>query len=350
MIMKNLNVSRRKLLRTGTLFTAGLIAAPWNSFGKQINATGNLLTGLPEPAGSQVTQLASNVFFRQGKTAYFLNGNLKEIECNNGWIIFEDFVLLIDSNMPATAPALQAAIRATTNKPIKLVFNTHHHGDHVYGNKYWAEQGATIIASKGLANELQQHETGYYGKGSGRWEDMAAKRDDVRNLPLLPPQLIFEDKFVIQDKSSRVELLQVGTGHTKGDGVAWLPKEKIMFTGDACLNDPYNNLRDAHIYSWINTLEKLKAYDANILVPGHGRSGNFATIGHQQQYLRMLYAWVKSQKQGQISWATLRQRLPDLRQLLVKDAVASRYLVPEPPIIPMWSLEAHAQKVFDEIN
>jgi cyclase len=64
--------------------------------------------------------------------------------CNNGWIVLDDHVLVIDANMPGRTEALVAAVRRTTNMPIKYLFNTHHHGDHVYGNRALVQRtGAT---------------------------------------------------------------------------------------------------------------------------------------------------------------------------------------------------------------
>ena len=85
---------------------------------------------------NQVTNIAPDVFFHEGD----LKG---QGHCNNGWIVFQDFVLVIDANFPSGAQGILPKIRAITDKPIRFAFDTHHHGDHAYGNQLWVENGAT---------------------------------------------------------------------------------------------------------------------------------------------------------------------------------------------------------------
>src|SRR5215212_8945671 len=103
-----------------------------------------------------VSNLAPNVYFHEGD----LKGHG---HCNNGWIVFEDYVLVIDGNFPSGAKEIIPKIRATTDKPIRFAFDTHHHGDHVYGNQVYADQGATAVAHVGVLEEMRRYETGHYG-------------------------------------------------------------------------------------------------------------------------------------------------------------------------------------------
>src|SRR6266436_6047940 len=63
---------------------------------------------------------------------------------NNIWVVFEDYVVVIDANFPKEAGDVIKAIKKTTNKPIRYVFDTHHHGDHSYGNAVFSAAGASI--------------------------------------------------------------------------------------------------------------------------------------------------------------------------------------------------------------
>src|SRR6185369_9681181 len=69
---------------------------------------------------------------------YFHEGDPRRGHSNNGWIVFDDYVLLIDANYPSGAQIVMPHIAETTPKPVKFVFNTHHHADHAYGNQLWA--------------------------------------------------------------------------------------------------------------------------------------------------------------------------------------------------------------------
>ena len=76
--------------------------------------------------------------------------------------------------------------------------------------------------------------------------------------------------MIFDDGTHRVELRYFGVAHTHGDGFAWLPKEKILFTGDACVNGPYNYLGDGDSEQWVKTLAAARKLGAKTICPGHG--------------------------------------------------------------------------------
>src|SRR5258706_15829653 len=128
---------------------------------------------------------------------YFHEGDLKgHGHCNNGFIIFEDYVLVIDGNYPSGAKEVIPKIKAVTSKPIRFVFDTHHHGDHSYGNQTWIENGATPVAHVGVMTEMRKYETGYYGGTPGRWEGAAKTRPDGARRKPKPPSLLYDKKTI----------------------------------------------------------------------------------------------------------------------------------------------------------
>src|SRR5262245_39938888 len=132
------------------------------------------LVSFPSPSTAEVNKvdkIAPDVYFHEGD----LNGHG---HCNNGWVIFEDYVLVIDGNFPSGAQEIIPKIKAITDKPIRFAFDTHHHGDHAYGNQVWVENGATPVAHTGVIDEMKKYETGYYGNKPGRWEDYGKTRQD----------------------------------------------------------------------------------------------------------------------------------------------------------------------------
>jgi cyclase len=235
---------------------------------------------------NQVQKIAPNVYFHEGD----LKGHG---HCNNGWIVFEDYVLIIDGNFPSGAQEIIPKIRAVTDKPIRFAFDTHHHGDHAYGNQIWVENGATPVAHAGVIEEMQKYETGYYKGTPGRWEDTAKTRPDVAASKLKPPTLLYHTDMIFDDGKQRVELLHFGVAHTHGDGFAWLPKEKILFTGDACVNGPHNYAGDGDIGAWVKTLEAAKKLGAKVVCPGHGPMGSSDVLADQQAYFVELRKQVK---------------------------------------------------------
>ncbi|MDB6031598.1 MAG: fold metallo-hydrolase [Verrucomicrobiales bacterium] len=233
-----------------------------------------------------VTNLAPDIYFHEGD----LKGHG---HCNNGWIVFEDYVLVIDGNFPSGAKEIIPKIHAITDKPIRFAFDTHHHGDHAYGNQVWVENGATPVAYAGVVEEMKKFETGYYGNTPGRWEDSAKGRPDVAASKLKPPTLLFTKDMIFDDGKHRVELLHFGVAHTRGDGFAWLPKERILFTGDACVNGPYNFAGDGNIEQWVKTLELARKLGAKTICPGHGPIGGESTLKDQQEFFFELRKQVK---------------------------------------------------------
>src|SRR2546429_3220412 len=220
---------------------------------------------------------------------YFHEGDIQAHgHCNNGWIVFEDYVLVIDANFPSGAQEIIPKIKGITDKPIRFAFDTHHHGDHAYGNQAWVEQGAVPVAHIGVIEEMKKYETGYYGGKPGRWEDTAKGRADVAASKLKPPSLLFPKEMIFDDGKHRVELHYFGVAHTHGDGFAWLPKERILFTGDACVNGPYNYLADGDTGEWVKTLEAAKKLGAKTVCPGHGPIGAGETLDDQQTFFMEL--------------------------------------------------------------
>ena len=273
---------------------------------------------------------------------YFHEGDIRRGHSNNGWIVFDDFVLVVEANFPSGARAVLPRIKETTDKPIRFAFNTHHHGDHAYGNQLWADAGATIVANDGVLAEMKTAETGFFGGAPGRWEDTAKKRPDVAESKLKPPTLLFPRELFFDDGKRRVELRWFGVAHTKGDGFVWLPKEKILFTGDACVNGPHNYLADGDVSEWIKTLEAVKRLGAEKVCPGHGPIGGPEIIADQQSYFVELQRRIKARVDARRSTAEVKAALPDVAAELKKIPNIARY-------VPA-SLNAHAEKIYREFG
>ena len=72
----------------------------------------------------------------------------------DAWIVFDDYVLVVDANFPSGARLVIPKIKGATDKPIRFAFDTHHHGDHAYGNQVWVEEGAIPVAHTGVIDEI----------------------------------------------------------------------------------------------------------------------------------------------------------------------------------------------------
>lgn len=225
-----------------------------------------------------VRLIAPGVWFREGDLADLGH-------CNNTIIEMKDYLIVVDANFPSGARATMADVRRISPKPVKYVFDTHHHGDHLYGNILWTRAGATTLAFQGVAEELKRVEP-------ARWQESAKTRQDVAELnqpgPEPPRQDINEDMFVLSDGSRKVEFRHFGWAHTKGDGFVYLPKEQVLCTGDAVVNGPHNATMDAKIANWPNVLAAVAKLKVKTVLPGHGPAGGRDLITGQAQFMTEL--------------------------------------------------------------
>jgi glyoxylase-like metal-dependent hydrolase (beta-lactamase superfamily II) len=178
------DISRRELLAAGTAFLS--LAAE-----EELSA-GPIPAGMAEAAKADL--VAPDVYFHEGRVS-----DSADAVCHNGWIMFEDYVLVIDANFPAGAKLIISKIRALTDKPIRFAFNTHHHGDHAYGNQIFVENGGVPVAHTGVIEEMKRYETGYYANEPGRWEAATKDRPDLRSTKLKPPSVLFSKDLFFDD-------------------------------------------------------------------------------------------------------------------------------------------------------
>ena len=190
---------------------------------------------------------------------------------NTGIIIGDDAVMVIDTQAtPVMAQDVIRRIREITDKPIKYVVMSHYHAVRVLGaSAYMAEGGEQIIASRDTYDLVV--ERGQFDKDSeiGRFPRLF---QNVESIPegLTWPTMTFEGRMSIWLGKLEVQLIQLGRGHTKGDTVAWIPSERILFSGDLVEFDATPYAGDAYFKDWPQTLDKVAALQPEKLVPGRG--------------------------------------------------------------------------------
>ena len=319
------DLTRRNLL-AGTAFMAGLGRTDARGQSEQDQSPNEINKAVP---------VANGVFFHQGDIDH-------QGHCNNGWVIFKDYVLVIDANFPSGAQNILPKIRALTDKPVRFAFDTHHHGDHAYGNQVMVDNGATPIAHTGVIEEMKRYETGYYDGKPGSWEATAKTRPDVAASRLNPPSVLFPRELYFDDGEHRVELLHLGVAHTHGDALAWLPKERILFTGDTCVNGPYNFVGDGNIEKWISTLDAAKALNAVVICPGHGAKGVNSLIADQQLFFKQLRKQVGAMVQTKKTPQEILDSVPRIRGELKSQQQIERYVGD--------GLTAQLEKVYQELT
>lgn len=255
-----------------------------------VTAFALLLLAAAQSQPQKVFELAPGVYYWQGDTTIRRPAN-----CT--WVLFKDYVVVIDANFPWGAREILPEIRKTTNLPIRFVFNTHYHADHAFGSGIFRDAGATIVCSRACGVESRT-------KGEADWQSQVFRRAESPNASehdravaaetrakgyrLEHPTLLFEDRMAFDDGERRLEFIRLGPAHSQGDAVAFLPKEKILMTGDLCVNwESGNNLgdQDADHRNWIRALDTLAQWDVRVVIPGHGRPGTVDTLRGQRAFL-----------------------------------------------------------------
>src|SRR5678816_222320 len=169
-----------------------------------------------------------------------------------GWVELPDGILVIDTGFNESAGrALADTIRARSgNRPIRYVVNTHDHGDHTGGDRYFGALGAKFIVHAKDAAEIKHLLTWTPGETG----------DTLTHLGITPPVVTMTKKTTYGNAKRPVQVLSLGRpAHTAGDLIVWLPKQKILFAGDLVtyravpwLLDP-----DMNVDGWLKSLDTL---------------------------------------------------------------------------------------------
>ncbi len=182
---------------------------------------------------------------------------------NTGFAVGPQGVLAIDAcSTERRTRAFLDTITAVSSRPIRTLVNTHHHGDHTFGNALFA--GATIVA-----HEKARAEAIAFGPARELpfWEN-----PDWGSLPLDPPFLTFTDRVAVHVGDRRAEVVHVGTpAHTTNDSIVWFPDAEIVFCGDLVFHGGTPFLLMGSVVGAIDVLENvLRPLGARTVVPGHG--------------------------------------------------------------------------------
>jgi glyoxylase-like metal-dependent hydrolase (beta-lactamase superfamily II) len=230
------------------------------------------------------------------------------VGANAAFIVDRDEVLVVDAHYtPSAARQLIAEIKKVTPLPVRYVVNTHWHPDHVQGNQAYVgsfgpnveyiSQHLTrqdIIIGKALPSIQDQLKSlpktiadaevrlaaGKDEQGqplsdeqrqqiTQRIADLKSYLEELQTIQPTLPTITFERSLILHRPSRDIYVLYYGKGHTRGDVVVYLPREKVVVTGDLLTNGiPF--MRDAYPVEWVETLRSLERLDFETAIPGHG--------------------------------------------------------------------------------
>ena len=186
---------------------------------------------------------------------------------NSGVVIGDDAVMVLDTQAtPVMAADVIRRIREVTDKPIKYVVLSHYHAVRVLGaSAYGASE---IIASEDTRDLIVERGAADMKSEIERFPRLFQSVETIPGLTW--PTMTFKGEMTVWLGKIEVRLMQLGRGHTKGDTVAWLPQQKILFSGDLVEFDATPYAGDAYFRDWPQTLDNIAALGPEKLVPGRG--------------------------------------------------------------------------------
>ncbi len=207
------------------------------------------------------------------------------MNANTGFIVTDAGVVVVDSGAGyLAAQAMHRAIQQVTRQPVKYVVNTGGQDHRWLGNGYFREQGAEIIAARPARADMQQR-SGMQIEALRA--DLKERMDGTR--PAYPERL-FEQREILRLGGTEIQLLFFSGGHTPGDSVVWLPKQKVLFAGDLVYVDrllgvlPVSNSRN-----WLTSFAEMEKLRPGKIVPGHGKVCDLDLARRDtRDYLRLL--------------------------------------------------------------
>jgi cyclase len=217
---------------------------------------------------------------------------------NSAVIVNRDDVLIVDSHIsPESGRAMLQELKAITDKPVRFLVNTHFHYDHTNGNQVFGpavdiighefterklagdilQRGMFADLLRGLPRQLTdlksraaaEADAGARGRLEQQVRVQTAFSDSLKELSVTRPTVTLDDRMTLFRGDREIRLLYLGRGHTGGDVVVYLPRERLVCSGDLLVNG-IANLIDGYVNEWPDALEKLKGLDFDDVIPGHG--------------------------------------------------------------------------------
>ena len=186
---------------------------------------------------------------------------------NTGVVIGDESVMVIDTQAtPVMAEDVIRRIREVTDKPIKHVVMSHYHAVRVLGaSAYGASE---VVASEDTRDLIVERGEQDMKSEIERFPRLFRAVETIPGLTW--PTITFKGELTLWLGKLEVRLIQLGRGHTKGDTVAWLPQQDILFSGDLVEYGATPYAGDAYFGDWPRTLDNVEALGAKKIVPGRG--------------------------------------------------------------------------------
>ncbi len=222
-----------------------------------------------------LVEVAENVYaYIQPDGTWWIN--------NTGFIVAGDGVTAIDTcSTERRTKAFLSTVAGVTDAPIRVVINTHHHGDHTHGN--YLTHPATIIGHVRCRDLVIASGKPNFGN---IWDG-----PEWGEIEIAPPFVTFDDHLTVWTGDVCAELHYISTpAHTTNDIVAYLPEQKVLYTGDLVFNGGTPFMLMGSVTGSLRAVERLRQFDADIIVPGHGPICDLDALDQHVRYYEFVLA------------------------------------------------------------
>ncbi len=208
---------------------------------------------------------------------------------NYSFVITGSGVVVVNSGSYLLAKALHDEIKAITDQPVRLVINENGQGHAMLGNGYWRDQNITVLAHADAAVEFERS-----GYGSLANLKRFAKEKSAESR-VQPPSETMTDSLTVEFGDKRIEVMWLGTSHSTGDVVVWLPDERLVIAGDMAFHERLLPIfEDADTLAWLDSWERFEALEALYVIPGHGHPTNMDQV---RRYTRDYLLFIRGEVQ-----------------------------------------------------
>ena len=217
---------------------------------------------------------------------------------NAGAVTGGDGTLIVDTcaTEARTRRFLDAVDAATGGAPVRFAVNTHEHGDHTYGNSLLPDEAA-LIGHEVMRQHLL---VDFLIDGCPpAWEPVPEWGNVTRRVPTI----VTRTDLTVHSGSRRIDLIHPGhPAHTEGDLVAWLPEERVLFTGDLLFVGLTPLVFAGSVDGAMRTLEWIAGFGPDVVVPGHGAltgAGDLpGVLAEHERYYRFVLALADEGRAG----------------------------------------------------
>ncbi|MFZ4650108.1 MAG: MBL fold metallo-hydrolase [Rubrivivax sp.] len=221
---------------------------------------------LAQDARPQAVEVAPGAWMVQGLSALGSSAN-RNFVSNAGFVVTPAGVVVIDAlGSPELARELRAQIARVTPQPVTHVIVTHYHADHVYGLQVFQEAGAVVVAHRD--GQLYLNSDTAQARLQASREELFPWVDERTRL--VPADRWIDTRTTLEVGGVRFELQPAGPAHTPEDLVVRVPGARVLYAGDLVFRGRVPFVGQADSAHWIEALDAVLRFDAQVIVPGHG--------------------------------------------------------------------------------